>query len=230
MAQVNTVWNGIRPEKHKNTVILYYDMKQVITKADVSKAMADLAGQGKKATLAAIHAALDHGGSMSTLVRLKAEIDAEAQPVTDSLDGLKAFRELWALAVEEGRQQQEAVIAEVRESIKALAADNDRLEGAAVAAQNRAAEFDAARVRAETELIKFKSQVDAELKGARTGQAAAAVQAADALQKLAADRATHANQISALQDSLAASTRKAHDLELNLVRAETLARKRTKPI
>ena len=61
--------------------------------------------------------------------------------------------------------------------------------------------------------------------GARTSQAEAAAQAADALQKLATDRATHANQIALLQESLAAATRKAHDLELNLVRAETLAGK-----
>lgn len=198
-------------------------MKQIITKGDVSKAIVDLAGQGKKPTLAAIHAALNNRGSMSTLVRLKAEIDAEAQPVTDSLEGLKAFREVWALAVEEGRQQQEPALVEVRESVKALAAENDRLEGVAVAAQNRAAELDNARARAETDLMQFRSQVETELKQARTSQAEAAAQAADALQKLAADRAAHANQIASLQDSLAAATRKAHDLELNLVRAETLA-------
>ncbi len=200
-------------------------MKQIITKVDVCKAIGDLAGQAKKPTLAAIHAALNNRGSMSTLVRLKAEIDAEAQPVTDSLDGLKAFREVWALAVEEGRQQQEGALVEARESVKALAAENDRLEGVAVAAHNRAAESDIARARAETELMQFRGQVETELKQARTSQAEAAAQAADALHKLAADRAAHANQIALLQDSVAAATRKAHDLELNLVRAETLVQK-----
>jgi hypothetical protein len=110
-------------------------MKQIITKEEVSKAIADLVGQGKKPTLAALHAALNNRGSMSTLVRLKAEIDAAAQPVADSADGLRAFREVWALAVDEGRQQQEAILLEVRESVKALAAENERFEGVAIAAQ-----------------------------------------------------------------------------------------------
>jgi len=203
-------------------------MKQVITKADVSKAIGDLASQGKKPTLAAIHAALNNRGSMSTLVRLKAEIDVEAQPVTDSADGLRAFREVWALAVDEGRQQQEVVLARERESVQALAAENERLEGVAVAAQNRAAALDEARACAETELVQFKSQVEAELRQARTAQADAAAQAADALQKLAADRATHASQVASLQESLAVATRTAHNIELSLVRAEALAKKRTK--
>jgi hypothetical protein len=56
-------------------------MKQIITNEEVSKAMADLATQGKKPTLSALHAALNNRGSMSTLVRLKAEIEAAAQPM-----------------------------------------------------------------------------------------------------------------------------------------------------
>jgi len=92
-------------------------MKQILIKEDVVKVIGDLVGQGKKPTLAALHAALNNRGSMSTLVRLKAEIEAAAQPVTDSPDALKTFRDVWALAVEEGRQQQSAVLAELRESI-----------------------------------------------------------------------------------------------------------------
>jgi chromosome segregation ATPase len=197
-------------------------MKQIITKDDVTKAIADLAGQGKKPTLVAVHAALNNRGSMSTLVRLKAEIEAAAQPVTDSPDGLKAFRDVWALAVDEGRQQQETVLVETRESLNALAAENERLEGAAFAAQNHAVELDHVRMRAETELGEFKSQVETELKQARTAQAEAAAQAALALQKLAEDRASQALQVAALQNDLTIAVRKSHELELNLVRAEAL--------
>jgi hypothetical protein len=197
-------------------------MKQIITKEEVSQAVADLVRQGKKPTLVALHAALNHRGSMSTLVRLRGEIEAAAQPVTDSPDGLKAFREVWALAVDEGRRQQEAVLAEVRESVTALAAENERLEGAAVAAQNLASELDHAKSRAEAELSQFKSQVEAELKQARTAQAEATTQAAGALQSLAEARAVHAAQLGAVQDDLAAAVRKAHEHELNLVRAVAL--------
>jgi chromosome segregation ATPase len=198
-------------------------MKQILTKEEVAKAIGDLMQQGKKkATLAAIHAALNHRGSMTTIVRLKAEIDAAAQPVTDSSDGLKAFREVWALAVDEGRQQQEALLVEVQESVKALAVENDRLEGVAVAAQNLADEFDHAKSRAESELRQFKTQVEGELKQARTVQAEATTQAAAALQNLAEARAAHAAQVASLQDDLTAAVRKAHEHELNLVRAEAL--------
>jgi flagellar biosynthesis regulator FlaF len=197
-------------------------MKQIITKEEVGKAILDLAGQGKKPTLAAVHAALNNRGSMSTLVRLKAEIEAAAQPVTDAPEGLKAFREVWALAVDEGRKQQEAVPMELRESVKALATENERLEGTALAAQNHAAEIEQAKSRAETELSRVKTHVEGDLKQAKTALSEATTQAAGALQKLAETQAAHATQVAALQADLTAAVRKAHELELQLVRAVAL--------
>ena len=197
-------------------------MKQILTKEEVGKAIRDLVSQGKKPTLAAVHAALNNRGSMSTLVRLKAEIEAAAQPVTDSSEGLKAFREVWALAVDEGRKQQEIVLAELRESIKALATENERLEGMAMAAQNQAGELELAKSRAETELRQVRAQADGEFKQSKTALADATAQAAGALQKLAEAQTTHAGQIGALQAELTAAVRKAHELELQLVRATAL--------
>src|ERR1017187_9922873 len=103
-------------------------MKQVLTKQDVVKALAELSAKGKKATLAMLHAAVGNRGSMSTLVRIKGEIEAEAQPVEDSAEALHAFREIWALAVEQGRKQQESVLFECRESLKVLCAENERFD------------------------------------------------------------------------------------------------------
>jgi hypothetical protein len=40
-------------------------MKQIILKDDVAKVMRDLAAQGKKPTLALLHATLQHRGSMA---------------------------------------------------------------------------------------------------------------------------------------------------------------------
>jgi hypothetical protein len=197
-------------------------MKQIITKEEVNQAIIDLAGQGKKPTLAAVHAALNNRGSMSTLVRLKAEIEAASQPAGDSADGLKAFREVWALAVDEGRQKQEAILLELRESVRALAAENERLEGTALAAQNRVGELEQAKSRAETELAEFKIHVEGELKQARTAQSQATTQVAEVLKNLAEARASHAVQVAALQADLTAAVRKAHELELNVVRAEAL--------
>jgi hypothetical protein len=39
---------------------------------------------------------------MSTLVRLKTEIETAANTANDSAEGLKAFRAVWSTAVEEG--------------------------------------------------------------------------------------------------------------------------------
>jgi chromosome segregation ATPase len=197
-------------------------MKQIITKEEVAKTIQDLLSQGKKPTLAAVHAAMNNRGSMSTLVRLKAEIDAAAQPATGSPDGLRAFREVWALAVEEGRKQQGAVLTELRETVKALTAENERLEGTALAAQNRAADLDLARTRAETELTRVKAHVDGELQQAKTAFSEASTQAASALQRLAAAQAAHATQVATLQADLTNAVGKAHELELQLVRATAL--------
>jgi chromosome segregation ATPase len=197
-------------------------VKQIINKDEVGKAIADLVSKGKKPTLAAVHAALNNRGSMSTIVRLKAEIEAAAQPITESSDALKAFREVWGLAVGEGQKQQEAILGELRESVKALATENERLEGTAMAAQNHAAELQLEKSRIETELSRVKSQADEELKQAKTSHAQAATQAAEALQKLAESQAAHAVQVVTLQTELTATVRKAHDLELQLVRAVAL--------
>ena len=197
-------------------------MKQLITKEEVGKAIADLATQGKKPTLAAIHSALNNRGSMSTVVRLKAEIEASAQAMTESPEGLKAFREVWAAAVNEGCEQQEAVLVELRESVKALAAENERLEGTAVAAQNHAAELEQAKLRSERELSQVRTYAEGELNQAKTAQAEATTQAARALQKLAEAQAAYAAQVAALQADLTAAVRKARELELQLVRAEAL--------
>lgn len=197
-------------------------MKQVITKEEVGKAISDLVGQGKKATLAAVHAALGNRGSMSTLVRLKAEIEAAVQPTSDSSEGLRAFHEVWALAVEEGKKQQEAVVMELHENLKALATENERLEGIALAAQNQAAELEQAKSKTEAELKQIKNRTDDELNQAKTTLTEATAQAADALQKLAAVQASYATEIGTLQADLAAAVQSAHSMELKLVRSNAL--------
>lgn len=197
-------------------------MKQIITKEEVGKAINDLVGQGKKATLAAVHAVLGHRGSMSTLVRLKAEIEDAAQPISDSSEGLRAFREVWALAVEEGRKQQEAVIIELRENLKSLATENERLEGVAMAVQNQATELEQAKLKAEAELGQIKARADDELNLVKATLTDATSQAADALQKLAAAQASRATEVGTLQTDLAAAVHKAHNMELQFVRATAL--------
>lgn len=197
-------------------------MKPVITKEEVGGAIRQLAAQGKKPTLVALHAALDHRGSMSTLVRLKAEIDAEAQRPTDSPDALDAFREVWDLARAAGRKEQEQALAELRESIKALALENERLEGAAGAAQKRAADLEAAKSDTDAELNRLRISAEHDLSQATITISNAGSQAAKALQDLAEARNAYATRFATLQAELTAAHQTAHEFELQLVRARTL--------
>lgn len=197
-------------------------MKQIITKDEVSKAIHDLIENGKKPTLGAIYASLNRRGSMSTLVRLKAEIEATAQSKSDSPEAVKAFRDIWSLAVDTGRKQQEAVHTELRDSIQSLAAENERLDAIAIAGQTRATELEREKSKTEAELRELRMQTDTELKQARTALAEATTQSAIALEKLAEAQESHAAQVRTLQSELTSAVRKSHDLELQLVRATAL--------
>jgi hypothetical protein len=84
-------------------------MKMLLSKEDVEKAMAELVAKGRKVTLATLHAALGNRGSLSTLVRLKAEIETPSAATQDSEEALNAFRQVWGLAQSEARKQQEVV-------------------------------------------------------------------------------------------------------------------------
>ncbi len=202
----------------------YYDttMKPVITKDEVAKAISNLAGQGKKPTLVALHAALDNKGSMSTLVRLKAELEAEAQSPKDSSAALEAFREVWSLARNEGREEQEQALAELRNTLQALAAENERLDEAVGTARKRADELQEAKSEAEKELQSLHTSVERDLSQATSTMRDAGLQAAKALQELADARGSHATMVSSLQAELTTAQRSAHEFELELVRARAL--------
>ena len=197
-------------------------MKQVLTKQDVVKALAELSAKGKKVTLAMLHAAVGNRGSMSTLVRIKGEIEAEAQPVEDSAEALHAFREIWALAVEQGRKQQESVLFECRESLKVLCAENERFDALVAASEARLAELRDEKSRTESDLHRIRSEADAEIN--RTKSALA-----ETLQQLATAQAAHGAQVSRLQGDLDEATHKAHEVELKLARAQALLEVRSTP-
>jgi hypothetical protein len=197
-------------------------MKAVLTKVDVEKAISDLVARGKKATMGAIHAALEHRGSMTTLMKLKAEIETAAQTITDSPEGVKTFREVWELAKEEGRQQLTGVADELRESIKALASENERLEGVALAAQNRATDAERIKARVEGEVNQVRSQLEMELKLTTSAFAEASAKAAVAFQSLAETQAAHAKQVDSLKSEISAATQKSHALELQVARTTAL--------
>jgi hypothetical protein len=198
-------------------------MKQILAKEDVERAMADLSAKGRKTTLAALHAALDHRGSMSTLIRLKAEIEAPPSAPHDSEEALNAFRQLWNTAQEDARKQQGATIADLQETLKMLATENERLDGVAAAAERRCAELEQAKSAAETEALQIRAKLEGEISRAQGASSDANAQAARALEKLAKAQSDHAIELADLQRKLSDALAKAHDQEIQLVRAETLA-------
>ena len=198
-------------------------MKQVITKEDVSAAMEHLTALGKRPTLTAIHVLLNRRGSMSTLVRLKAELEAASKLTPgDSPEALEAFRETWAKAVAAGHHQQEVLVAELRESLNTVAAENEKLEALALASQNRAQELELAKSRAESELREFRAQVKADLDEARASTAQANSKATEVLSRFAETQTKHASQVAALQAERDEALIKAHEMEIRLTRALAL--------
>lgn len=198
-------------------------MKQLLSKEEVAKVMTELASQGKKVTLNSLHAALNHRGSMTTLMRLKSEIEIAAQPVgvADSPEGLKTFREVWAFAVDEGRKQQDALISQLREDQKALAAENGRLDGLATAAENRAGELEGAKSASDADLVQVRARLEHELNRVQAALLDATDQARQALAKLTAEQTARGEEVSELRRELATEVHKSHELELELVRAKT---------
>jgi chromosome segregation ATPase len=197
-------------------------MKQVITKGDVEKAIKDLTAAGTKPTQAAIYAALGRRGGMGTLVRLIGEIQAEAQLLTESPEGRRLFLQVWALAVAEGRAQQDAAMAELKESVTALAKENEHLEGTLLAEKTRAGELSQEKSRLEKELSNARIEAASELKQARAAQTEAMERANIALQQLNDSRSAYTTQFLAMQADLKAATGKAHGLEIGLARATAL--------
>jgi hypothetical protein len=205
-------------------------MKQILTREEVAKAMSDLAGKtGKKPTLAAIHAALGSKGSMTTLIRLKNEVEAEAQSPVDSEEGLKTFREVWALAVQEGRQQQESAVAEMKENLQTVLIENERLEGVASSAAARADNCENAQAKAEAALGALKAEYESRLGEANTALIQANDQARMALDHLATERAGRAAEVAGLRTKLAKAVEQSHEFELELVRARAFLERSRDP-
>lgn len=201
-------------------------MKQILTRDEVAKAISDLAGKtGKKPTLAAIHAALGSKGSMTTLIRLKNEVEAAAQNHADSEEGLKTFREVWALAVQEGRQQMESIVTEMRENLQTVLIENERLEGVASSAVERADRGAEAKAKAEAAHVELKASFERRLGETSTALIQATDQARQSLDQLATERAERAAEVTSLRSEISKSVARSHELELQLVRARALLEK-----
>jgi hypothetical protein len=97
------------------------------------------------------------------------------------------------------------------------------LDGLATAAERRCVELEQAKSSAESGALEIRAKLGGELSRAQGALSDANAQAARALEKLAKAQSDHAIELADLQRKLSDALAKAHDQEIQLVRAETLA-------
>lgn len=196
-------------------------MQKLINQEDVAKAIRDLTAQNKKPTLAAIHAALGQRGSLTTISRFKKEFDAAAEPVANDSSGVNHhFRLVWAAAVDEGKKQSDTLISELRENLGAFERENERLEGALLAAQNQIGEKEQLRLAVESELRDVRAQAHEEAQQGKLALAAAQAKGAEAQaevsivrQQLTEVQSGHAAELKEWKAELRNSEQKAQSLQ-----------------
>ena len=194
-------------------------MKAILTKDDVAAAISKLKAAGKKTTLQAIHAALDNRGSISTLVRLKAEVEAGAVAERDSEEGLRAFRDLWALAIDEGKMVKAAEIAELREALDATADEAERAQGETLAVRERLTAIEAQR----DSLISDLASANAAVTSSRADGAEHSSKIAEVLERVAKLQESHAHDRQRLELEIRAEHDRAHKLEIELAKLQAVS-------
>ena len=178
----------------------------------VKKALDDLKADGKKTTNNILHAALGFRGSMTTVIHLRAELEADKLAPNDSAEGLKAFRDVWALAREEGGKVQESVIETLKINLEDLFRENEKLEGEKAALSNQAEDLRKAKGEIETELVNVRSQ----LARSQESSIQAGADTKAAFERLAMEQAAH----QATQIKLTEAKQSAHEFELDMVRCK----------
>ena len=192
-------------------------MKRILYKEDVAKALASLTSEkGKKPTLAALHAALGNRGSLSTLVQLVEEIEATQQPASEAGDAFNTFREIWVLAMDEGRKYAETRIKELTDTQNALCQENNRLDGAASASQERAAVLEKEKSALQAELVQTKADLEKRLNEAQAALIESGNQTRLALEKVSQAQTAHATELAALYADRDAAIKANHAAEIAL--------------
>lgn len=157
-------------------------MKAIITTEDVAATIQQLRAAGKNPSIAAIHAALGNKGSLTTVMKLKRDVEQGTSPaVPDDSEALAHFRQLWQAAVSIGRQQRDVELAEQNDTVDALATENTRLEAACIGMGERISELSQQR----DQLIADLAQAQRDVATAQAAGQTHAASAAEALGRLA---------------------------------------------
>jgi chromosome segregation ATPase len=180
-----------------------------ITKEDVRRVRDQLKAEGTKPTLDKIRAALGNIGSVTTIQGFKTELDEEEQAEKDSPEALQTFRDVWSMAVHEGRSQREVEVQDLKETIQALSDEVNRSD----------AEASASQLQAEGAVKKLEETV-----GTLNGTIDDLCKAREASERYAAKLVEvgeeHAQEVSKLRDQVEV-TRADHNRELHQLREQT---------
>ena len=194
----------------------YNNMKQIVNRKDVERAIDDLTKTGKKATIASIHASVGGRGSLTTILKLKQEIDAERNLEKDKAKVLEVFHQLWPLALDEARQECTAEIEDMRSTIQALANENEAMEGSASVHEDAIRKVADQRDSLMLELSESNKQLTATRANAdQYVQQLAAMQ-----EKMEALREAHESETAKLQNDMEFERERNRGLEIKCARAE----------
>jgi chromosome segregation ATPase len=173
-------------------------MKTVITKEDVEKAIEGLKSSGKTPTMAAIYAALGSRGSMTTICKIKAELDQPQQPQPTE-EAQQAFRNLWQQAYEAGRT---SAAMQQQEFERALAVADTRIEeldGELVASKTLADDLEMARAALAADLAQVATRN---------------LEISNLLDEMNRLRKSHAEELKILKDKLDSAVAATHSAEI----------------
>jgi DNA repair exonuclease SbcCD ATPase subunit len=192
--------------------------RSVLTLEEVEKALTTLRQkEGREPSTRALHAAVGNRGSMTTLLKMKRDLDKPpgVAPGADP-EQVAQFNALWAAAKTVGRAEREEEVRRLQEELDTVMAEAERMEGEIVEARQQGAEIAAVRDR----LIAENAAAHQELTAARAAGEQQTQKTAAALERLSTLQAAHAQELSALGEQLRQAEKSQHETALSQARTE----------
>jgi chromosome segregation ATPase len=180
----------------------------LITKEDVTKAIAALKTAGIKTTRQAVHAFMGSKGSMSTVVKFMRELESEEKKTSATPEEEEAFHTIWNSAKDEGRAERDETIKDLEDAITTLSSEVEALTGESTALRAQAADAIKKHEEAAAREIKLRDDLtSATEKGERNAT------------KLVEVMENHQQEAQHLRLQLDQANSRAHAFELDLAGA-----------
>lgn len=197
--------------------------RKTCTRDDVERGLALLKAEGKEPTIANLRTAVG-GGSFTTLIALKNQIEGERTPQPpDTEPQRKLFDGVWNAAYARGKAEGDAGLFEANGTITELIAENQRLETEMSAILAR---FERVERQRDEMLAQVGSANEATIQARAAGEQYAA-KLSKALTRITVMQDAQGKAMEQLRRKVDLAEMKAHGLELALTRAETKLEERS---